>query len=132
MGIKNFHPVIKRNAPRAYSEYTFEELAGKWVGIDVSIFIYRYMCVDGEGWMNGIAYLFEALRSNGIKFVTIFDGKAPPEKEAEHLKRRGAQDKLKQKAVDLLWLVEHLDELGMDSRVCDTTEEFERTTRLGM
>jgi flap endonuclease-1 len=132
MGIKNFHKVIAKHAPDAYSYPSFGDLKGKWLGIDVSCFLYRYMVGFGkERWIDGFIHLFIALRSQGVKFVLLFDGKAPPEKDAVHEKRQCAKDKLQQRAEDLLWLIEHLDELEMTSLVCETDEELTRAKRTG-
>jgi flap endonuclease-1 len=132
MGIKKFHDVIKKHAPGAYIDLSFEDLANKRLGIDVSGFLHRYMVGFGkERWIDGFVHLFIALRSAGVKFVLLFDGVAPPEKDAERQKRKDAKDKLQQKAEDILWLIEHLEELEMDSLVCETDEELARAARVG-
>jgi 5'-3' exonuclease len=131
MGIKNFHQVIKKYAPGAYADLSFADLEGKWLGIDVSCFIYRYMVGFGkQRWIDGLIHLFVALRSHGIKFVLIFDGTAPSEKDKERQKRKDADDKRQQKAEDILWLIEHLESLEMKSLVCQTDEELSRANRV--
>lgn len=100
MGIHNLHVLLKnqKGSEEMYKEYPFFYIKGCKIGIDASIFIYKYMaCFGKPGWINGFIHLYCSLKENGATFVLILDGEAPIEKQKEKEKRDGVKQKLKDK-----------------------------------
>ncbi len=78
MGILNLTELLKKNAPEAIHQRTLDTFKGRKIGIDVSIFLYKY--VRNGQCMEGMIKLILRLLKNGILPVFIFDGKPPKEK----------------------------------------------------
>ena len=89
MGIKDLKKTIKKYAPGAIKEISFQELRGCTFAIDSSILLYKYRYIYREdnfhimGFVSKIIELFEF----GIKPIFVFDG-APPEAKKETLDKR--------------------------------------------
>ena len=80
MGIQHLNTYIKEkcNHHDAIKTITFNELKGKRIVIDTSIYLYKY---SAEGALIDNMYQMIALfKSNGIIPLFVFDGKPPPEK----------------------------------------------------
>lgn len=102
MGIKNFHSFMKKKAPNSYQSISLQDLAGKKIAIDTSIFMCRYKSSLGSKWTSGFYTLVHTLVSHNIHFIFIFDGKAPPEKDKEREERMLSRTKVKNKISSLL------------------------------
>lgn len=95
MGITGLYSVLKKECPEQLVTYKFSELAGFRISVDISIFLYKYVCTAGEGWMNLFILLLCMLKKHGIKVVCVFDGQksVPPEKRMEQEARRKSRQK---------------------------------------
>ena len=97
MGIKNLSKILKKYSPEVYREKSLQEYAGKKIGIDISLYMYKYKCIFGEAWLNAFVNLICCLRKFNIHLVFIFDSKAPIEKKEEQEERRRNRQKLVEK-----------------------------------
>jgi flap endonuclease-1 len=85
MGVKGLFKLIKEVVPDAVTEISFTDLAGKRVGVDVSLVIYQWFSVGhARGFTNHIqcaVYFISKLIKAKIIPVMIFDGKPPVAKQ---------------------------------------------------
>ncbi len=58
------------------------------VSVDVSLFLYKYKAIFGDGWMRAFLNLVMALRRNEVHCVFIYDTGCCPEKLAERERRK--------------------------------------------
>lgn len=96
MGIKSsFNSFLREKCPEIFEEIHISEYAYSKIAIDISLYINKYKATGGDGhWKKYFIKLITSLRRNQIHCVFIFDGKSPPEKEAERLKRKQERAKL--------------------------------------
>jgi flap endonuclease-1 len=89
MGIKDLNGFLKENAPDAVTSLHFNQLSGRTVAIDTSIYLYKFMYKNErflESFFNQIAHL----RQYNITPIYVFDG-APPAEKLEEIKLRKAR-----------------------------------------
>jgi len=107
MGIKNLNKILKKECKNGIKKVNIKSLKGKCVGIDTSIFLYKYT------YMGDMLLCFlkqiEHLLSNNITPVYLFDGKPTDDKNNLILKRKETYksnnekiDTLKEKKKELL------------------------------
>jgi len=102
MGIKSgFNKFLRDICPDVFEEIHISEYGFKRVAIDISLYLHKFKAVCGERWLCAFINLIACLRRNEIHCVFIFDGKAPPEKEAERAKRRDNREKMEQQLYEL-------------------------------
>ena len=113
MGINNLNKLLRDAAPTIFEEVHLSHYAFKRVAIDISLYLHKFkaactrckecevhsrqkcsMCVDR--WLVAFINLVSSLRRNEVHCVFIFDGKAPPEKEAEQARRKAERAKLEE------------------------------------
>lgn len=95
MGIKSqFNKFLRDTCPEIFEDIHISTFAFKRVAIDISLYINKYKAIAGDNWLASFINLMACLRRNEIHSVFIFDGKSPPEKEGERLKRRQAREKM--------------------------------------
>ena len=97
MGIKSLSKILKKYSPEVYREKSLQEYAGKKIGVDISLYMYKYKCIFGEAWLNAFVNLICCLRKHNIHLLFIFDSKAPIEKREEQEERRRNRQKLVEK-----------------------------------
>ena len=95
MGIKGLGKIVK---PYAH-EKTLDEFSGQTFGIDVSIYMYKFLY--GKDHVGSFFNQVVLLRKHDITPVYVFDGKPPEEKEYE-LKDRREAEKSKKKRMEAL------------------------------
>jgi len=90
MGIKNLNQFLRKECSKAIKIMTLDELSGKVVVVDASIFMYRFLadCALLENMYSMISFF----QMHNIVAVFVFDGKPPDEKrkilnKRKHLKR---------------------------------------------
>lgn len=85
MGIKNLNKVLKTQCKNSIQIISLSELSCKTIAIDISIYLYKYTTdnslIENIFQMLSIFYYYQ------IKPIFIFDGKPPPEKKKELIKR---------------------------------------------
>ena len=90
MGIKYLNRFLRENCPESIGHIKLEELSGKKIAIDISIYLYKY---EADNVLLENMYLMLAtFRHHDIVPVFIFDGKPPAVKKELLQKRR--DDKL--------------------------------------
>ena len=86
MGIKNLNQLIRRECSDAITTVGLNELHGKTVVVDASIFMYRF--VADNALMESMYSLMSFFKMHNITALFIFDGKPPEEKRRTLNKRR--------------------------------------------
>jgi hypothetical protein len=90
MGIKHLNRFLRDEAQSSINFISLEELSGKKLAVDISIYMYKYA---SEGCLlENIYLMLSTFRHYNIEPVFIFDGKPPPEKKELLQKRK--EDKL--------------------------------------
>lgn len=94
MGIRNLNRFIQTKCPTASSRIHLEQLRGKKIAVDTSIYMYRFA---GENALLENMYLMASLfRHYNIHAVFVFDGIPPPQKTELIESRRRKKDQAKQ------------------------------------
>jgi len=101
MGIKNFNKFLRDKCPIVFEQVHLSMYMYKKVAIDISLYLHKYKAISGENWLSMFINLVSSLRKNEIHCVFIFDGKAPPEKREEQLKRKIEKEKLEKQVIIL-------------------------------
>jgi flap endonuclease-1 len=86
MGIKNLKVILSQKCGLAINERKLDNYRGMTLGIDLSIFLYKYL-YNNDDHIEGLTRLILRLLKNHITPVFIFDGKPPTEK-SDTLKQR--------------------------------------------
>jgi flap endonuclease-1 len=86
MGIKHLNKFIRAECSDAITTIGLNELSGKKVVVDASIFMYRF--VADNALMENMYSMMSFFRINNITALFIFDGKPPKEKRKTLNKRR--------------------------------------------
>lgn len=90
-------------------------LSGKTLAIDISCYLYRYICLEARAqgrWIDMFIEFCVYLLNIGIKPVFVFDGVAPEEKEETRKQRRKNRDAYQLKAVEIKNIMHETDEKG--------------------
>jgi flap endonuclease-1 len=87
MGIKNLRIILNQKCKVAIHTRKLECYRGMTLGIDLSIFLYKYL-YNNDNHIEGLTRLILRLLKNQITPVFIFDGKPPKEKEDILLERK--------------------------------------------
>lgn len=90
MGIKYLNRFLRENCPESIGHIKLEELSGKKIAIDISIYLYKYEA--DNVLLENIYLMLATFRHHDIIPVFIFDGKPPAAKKELLQKRR--DDKL--------------------------------------
>jgi len=123
MGIKHLNRFFKENTSNALKVISIEELSGKKIAVDISIYMYRFLA---EGSLIENMYMMlSILRHYNVTPIFIFDGKPPKEKKDLLIKRR--EDK---KEAELEY-TQKLDMLNNNYAMCDI-EKKELMTNMDM
>jgi flap endonuclease-1 len=87
MGIKNLSIILNQKCGCAINERNLTSYSGMVIGIDVSIFLYKYL-YNNDDHIEGLTRFILRLYKNNIVPVFIFDGKPPKEKSDVLLERK--------------------------------------------
>ena len=101
MGIKNLNKFLRAMCPEVFETRHISHYSFKKVAIDISLYLHKFKAIAGERWLAAFLNLVASLRRNHIHAVFVFDGKSPPEKSDERIKRRQERAKLEKYIYDL-------------------------------
>jgi flap endonuclease-1 len=91
MGITGLKKFLEKHCPHAITERKLSDYSGKKLGIDISIFLYKYLYNFGDHIV-GLTRLIVRLLKNKITPIFIFDGKPPKEKDGTLIQRKKRKD----------------------------------------
>jgi flap endonuclease-1 len=91
MGIKNLKVILNQKCQVAINNRKLDSYRGMKLGIDISIFLYKYL-YNNDDHLEGLTRLNLRLLKNHITPVFIFDGKPPVEKNETLQNRREKRD----------------------------------------
>lgn len=99
MGVHNLSKILQKYCPESIIRTKIENYKDKIIGIDASIFFYKYIYVSNKyNKPNHYLQLFFQqiinMLQNNITPIYIFDGKAPKAKETEQIKRKSTRNDL--------------------------------------
>lgn len=101
MGIKSLNEFLRDVCPEVFQPVHLSQLQYKKVAIDISLYMHKYKAACGDRWQSAFINLVSSLRRNEVHCIFIFDGKAPPEKNIEHEKRRESKQKFQDNIYEL-------------------------------
>ena len=87
MGIKNLRALLNSKCNHVIQQRNLSCYNGMIVGIDLSIFLYKYL-YNNSDHIEGLTRLILRLLRNNIIPIFVFDGKPPPEKGEILMERR--------------------------------------------
>ena len=85
MGIRLLNKYIKTNCKNGVNFIKMEELKGKYIAIDTSIYLYRFL--QEEVLLENFYLLLSLFKIYNIRGIFVFDGK-PPEQKYKLIKKR--------------------------------------------
>jgi flap endonuclease-1 len=126
MGVSGITTLLKKEAPTAYFSLALSELTGRRVAIDALNWMYSNMAIarrkvidrhnvlEGEPdplairreWYGMVMKFVASWLAYGVTPVFVFDGAAPPEKDATKAKRRADKQKCRDQITKLYAQVE--------------------------
>jgi 5'-3' exonuclease len=86
MGIKNLNRFFKENAPYSINFMVLEELSGKKIAVDISIYMHKY--ASENALIENMYLMLSVFRHYNIIPIFIFDGKSPDAKKELLVKRK--------------------------------------------
>jgi len=93
MGIKNLRVILNQKCRNAINVRKLTCYAGMKIGIDLSIFLYKYLYNNGDH-IEGLTRLILRLLKNQITPLFVFDGKPPKEKDETIQERKEKKEYL--------------------------------------
>ena len=87
MGIKNLKVILTQKCGNAINTRKLDCYRGMTIGIDLSIFLYKYL-YNNDDHIEGLTRLILRLLKNQITPIFVFDGKPPKEKDDTLLQRK--------------------------------------------
>lgn len=109
MGIKHLNRFLKENCSKiSIRKIEIQQLQGKRLVIDASIYMYKYMADDAL--IENMYQLISILLLNNIIPLFVFDGKPPPEKYDLITKRKEVKKIAEDKYSELLLKYENTDD----------------------
>ena len=93
MGIKNLKIVLAQKCQVAINERKLDSYKGMTIGIDTSIFLYKYL-YNNDDHIEGLTRLILRLMKNEITPLFVLDGKPPKEKSETLQDRRERREVL--------------------------------------
>ena len=99
MGIRLLNKYIKTNCKNGVSVIKMEELRGKYIAIDTSIYLYRFL--QEEVLLENFYLLLSLLKYYNIIGIFVFDGKPPEEKYKIIEKRNSIKEEAREKYKEL-------------------------------
>lgn len=123
MGIKSLTVLLNSKCRNAINKRNLESYRGMIIGIDISIFIYKYL-YNNDDHVEGITRLLLRLLKNGILPLIVFDGRPPKEKNDVLTSRREKREYLvsKREVIDNILLKSDMD---MDTKMNAIREYME-------
>jgi len=100
MGVPQLNQYLHRHSPNGMQELSLNDLRGKKVVVDTSIYLYKYL--SEETLVESFYLMVTKFRQFGIVPLFVFDGRPPPEKYEEISARKQRKDKAHREYVELL------------------------------
>ncbi len=131
MGIKHLNRFLKENCSKnSIRKIEIQQLQGKQLVIDASIYMYKYMADDAL--IENMYQLISILLLNNIIPLFVFDGKPPPEKYDLITKRKEVKKIAEDKYSELLLKYENTDDKNekqnMMKEMVELKNKFVRVT----
>ena len=86
MGIKDLNKFLKENASPSIKMCNLQELSGKKIAVDISIYMYRF--ATENALIENMYLMMSIFTKYNIIPIFVFDGKSPPEKKNTLQKRK--------------------------------------------
>ena len=99
MGIRLLNKYIKTNCKNGVNVIKMENLRGKYIAIDTSIYLYRFL--QEEVLLENFYLLLSLLKYYNITGIFVFDGKPPEEKYKLIEKRNSVKEEAREKYKEL-------------------------------
>lgn len=99
MGIRLLNKYIKTNCKNGVNVIKMENLRGKYIAIDTSIYLYRFL--QEEVLLENFYLLLSLLKFYNITGIFVFDGKPPEEKYKLIEKRNNVKEEAREKYKEL-------------------------------
>ena len=99
MGIRLLNKYIKTNCKNGVCVIKMEDLRGKYIAIDTSIYLYRFL--QEEVLLENFYLLLSLLKFYNITGIFVFDGKPPEEKYKLIEKRKNIKEEAREKYREL-------------------------------
>ena len=99
MGIRLLNKYIKTNCKNGVSVIKMDDLRGKYIAIDTSIYLYRFL--QEEVLLENFYLLLSLLKFYNITGIFVFDGKPPEEKYKLIEKRNNVKEEAREKYREL-------------------------------
>lgn len=100
MGIKHLNRFFKENTSNALKVISMQELCGKKIAVDISIYMYRFLAEDSL--IENMYMMLSIFRHYNVTPIFIFDGKPPKEKKELLIKRREDKKEAQQEYTEKL------------------------------
>jgi flap endonuclease-1 len=131
MGIKSLTVLLNSKCKSAINKRNLQNYRGMIIGVDISIFIYKYL-YNNDDHVEGITRLLLRLLKNGILPLVIFDGRPPKEKSEVITSRREKREYLvsKREVIDNILLQPDIDEESKMNMINQYMENRDENTRI--
>jgi len=113
MGIRLLNKYIKTNCKNGVSVIKMEDLRGKYIAIDTSIYLYRFL--QEEVLLENFYLLLSLLKFYNITGIFVFDGKPPEEKYKLIEKRKNIKAEAHEKYKKLEIKINEINDSENDS-----------------
>ena len=100
MGVKYLNKFLYDQCPRGMQYITFDDLKGKTIVVDISIYLYRFKALDDLNTL--IQKMLLDFIKYDIRAIFIFDGKPKENKQTELLFRKEQKEKAWQEYKQLM------------------------------
>ena len=102
MGIKNLRVILNQKCQCAINTRKLDSYRGMTLGIDISIYLYKYL-YNNDDHIEGLTRLVFRLLKNQITPLFVFDGKPPKEKDETIQGRKEKRDfmNIKRKLIEI-------------------------------
>jgi flap endonuclease-1 len=141
MGLDGFLQFVRKKYPEVLLEEHISLFANKVVFLDISSYIYKYICIYGNTnsqWISSMLQMFLTLRANKVNIIPVFDGKPPDAKKDEINERKEKRQKIKNKMKQLQDIVEKIslkvsledEEIELANEAIKKIKDKEGTTKL--
>ena len=102
MGIKNLRVILNQKCQCAINTRKLDSYRGMTLGIDISIYLYKYL-YNNDDHIEGLTRLVFRLLKNQITPLFVFDGKPPKEKGETIQGRKEKRDfmNIKRKLIEI-------------------------------
>jgi 5'-3' exonuclease len=130
MGVSGFLSFLKKKVPHIIREEPLNTFAYQRVFIDISGYLYRYLCTIGRDqhrWIGALLHFLSTFREFRVIPIPVFDGKPPVEKDQELQERREKRSTLQSRIETLRnALHKYQSDTSTDESMAVLQEELQR------